>query len=210
MQDRPNRDYELEFDDGGGTGLLSTMIRNAAVLVGLCLVLAWALGGTGGMNLGTSVASRPDPGLEQDRRHILEEEEEDGDYQARTAHYGGEEVIVPAGPLGHFLVDADVNGVQVRFLVDTGATSVTLTEADAERIGIPVRALDYTARFETANGQILAAPVTLRDMQIGGAGISNVTATVTQAPLNVSLLGMSFLNRLSGYEVSREGLVLRF
>ena len=210
MQDRRDRDYELEFDDGGGTGLLSTMIRNAAVLLGLCLVLAWALGGNEGMDLGISVASRPDPSLEDDRRHIIEAEEEDGDYQARSAQYGGGEVIVPPGPLGHFLVDADVNGVQVRFLVDTGASSVTLTAADAERIGLPVRALDYSARYETANGQILAAPVTLRDMQIGGEEIANVRASVTQAPLNVSLLGMSFLNRLAGYEVSREGLVLRF
>ena len=209
MQDPRDRDYELEFDDGEGTGLLSSMIRNAAVLVGLCLVLAWALGGTGGISLGTSVASRPDPGQDSDRRHIIAEEEEDGEYQARAARYG-DEVVVPAGPLGHFLIDADVNGVQVRFLVDTGASSVTLTEADAERIGIPVRALDYSARFETANGQILAAPVTLRDMEIGGAAFVDVNATVTQAPLNVSLLGMSFLNRLSGYEVNREGLILKF
>lgn len=210
MQDHRDRDdYELEFDDSEGFGLLSSTVRNAVVILGLCLAVAWALGGTDSTNTGPSVASRPDPSLERQRR-LLIEEEEDGQSRAQTVYYAGEEVIVPPGPLGHFLVEVDVNGIQVRFLVDTGASTVTLTEQDAARIGIPIRALDYSARYETANGEIRAAPVTLRDMQIGGLQIADVEATVTQAPLNISLLGMSFLERLAGYEVSQEGLVLRF
>ena len=74
----------------------------------------------------------------------------------------------------------------------------------------PVRALDYSARYQTANGEVMAAPVTLRDMRIGGSGIEDIPATVTRAPLNISLLGMSFLRRLAGYEVRSDGLVLRF
>ena len=142
-------------------------------------------------------------------RIISEDEVDEDDDGAQAAYSLGDAVTILPGPRGHFLVDVGVNGTPVRFLVDTGASTVTLTERDAQRVGLPVYALDYSARFETANGPIVAAPVTLRDMSVGGIELLDVDATVTQAPLNISLLGMSFLKRLSGYEVRADGLILR-
>src|SRR5690606_31402517 len=60
---------------------------------------------------------------------------------------------------GHFWVDAEVNGEPVRFLVDTGASHVILSMADAEQVGFDLREDDYTSRYETANGTMSAAPV---------------------------------------------------
>ncbi len=208
MNDQGNRDpYDPPYDDESGSGLLGTTIRNAALMLGLCLVIVWVMTGTESTDSGPSVAARPGQGAVGAPGVVSEDAEPEPTQNLASSGY---EVIVPPGPGGHFLVDVDVSGVSLRFLVDTGASSVTLTEADARRIGLPVRALDYSARFQTANGEIKAAPVTLRDMRIGGLGIEDVEATVTQAPLNISLLGMSYLRRLAGYEVRADGLVLRF
>jgi len=110
---------------------------------------------------------------------------------------------------GHFVVEATVDGVDVRFLVDTGASDVVLSPADAERLGFDLKKLDYTRRFETANGMVVGAPVRLGRVAIGPVAVADVRATVNGAPMQNSLLGMSFLGRLSGYQVSRDTLVLR-
>ncbi|MBI2978338.1 MAG: TIGR02281 family clan AA aspartic protease [Rhodospirillales bacterium] len=110
---------------------------------------------------------------------------------------------------GHFVVEATVDGVNIRFLVDTGASDVVLSPADAERLGFDLKKLSYTRRFETANGIVVGAPVRLGSVAVGPIGIADVRATVNGAPMQNSLLGMSFLGRLSGYQVSRDTLVLR-
>lgn len=203
MHDPGGGDYgEGHYDDTSGSGLLGATLRNVVILVGLCLGVAWMMSGVDSLGPGPSVAGGP---ADEARGGVTAP-----DAPTQKAAYEAAELIVPAGPRGHFVVDIEVNGSPVRFLVDTGATTVTLTARDAERIGLPVRALDYSARFQTANGEIEAAPVILRDMTLGGLDIRDVEATVTQAPLNISLLGMSFLKRLSGYEVRPEGLILRF
>lgn len=209
MQEPGNGDYyEPPYDEEPGSGLLGATVRNAAVLIGVCLVVAWFLGGLDSGDPGPSVAAGPAP--ENGATSGGGSEDTALEAPAQRLAYGGAEILVPPGPGGHFLVEVDVNGVAVRFLVDTGATTVTLTEEDALRVGLPAHALEFNARFQTANGEIMAAPVTLRDMRIGGSGVEDIRATVTRAPLNISLLGMSFLKRLAGYEVRPEGLVLRF
>jgi len=110
---------------------------------------------------------------------------------------------------GHFVVEASVDGVDIRFLVDTGASDVVLSPADAQRLGFDLKRLSYTKRFETANGIVVGAPVRLGRVVIGPIAVADVRATVNGAPMQNSLLGMSFLGRLSGYQVSRETLVLR-
>lgn len=110
---------------------------------------------------------------------------------------------------GHFVVEATVDGIDIRFLVDTGASDVVLSPADAERLGFDLKKLNYTRRFETANGIVVGAPVRLGSVAIGSIVVADVRATVNGAPMQNSLLGMSFLGRLSGYQVSRDTLVLR-
>ena len=110
---------------------------------------------------------------------------------------------------GHFVVEAEVDGTRVRFLVDTGASDVVLSPADAKRLGFAPDSLSFTKRYRTANGIVLGAPVPLGRIRIGPISVSDVAASVNGAPMTRSLLGMSFLDRLSGYEVRDGTLVLR-
>ena len=112
-------------------------------------------------------------------------------------------LVYPADARGHVVLDAAVNGAPVRFLVDTGASYVTLTPADARAAGLSPRQLDFNERVSTANGEVRIATVTLRDIRLGQFSIENVPAAVLKN-LDVSLLGMSFLKRLRSYEM-RDG-----
>ena len=112
-------------------------------------------------------------------------------------------IVYTANQHGHVFLDAAVNGAPVRMLVDTGASLVTLTPEDARAAGIPPNRLAYSARASTANGIARMAPVTLREIRIDQLSIYDVPAAVLEN-LNVSLLGMSFLGRLQGYEM-RDG-----
>jgi clan AA aspartic protease (TIGR02281 family) len=120
------------------------------------------------------------------------------------------EMIIPAGAHGHFLVEAVVEGTPLAFVVDTGASDVVLTPADAKRLGFRADELRFTRRYQTANGVVAAAPVTLRELRIGQFSAFDVEASVNGAPLAVSLLGMSFLRQLRGYEVDNDRLILRW
>ena len=118
-------------------------------------------------------------------------------------------VAVTAGRDGHFNVDALVNGSRISFLVDTGASVVILTPADARRAGINTDMLRYSAPVSTANGKTFAAPVRLGEVRVGSISIPNVRALVSRrGQLGTSLLGMSFLSKLRSYKVSGNQLVL--
>ena len=122
---------------------------------------------------------------------------------------GGGAIRFPAAAGGHFIVEADVDGTPVRFLVDTGASDVVLTPADAARLGFDVDGLNYSRRYRTAAGVVFGAPVRLRRMSIGPVTLTDVRASVNRAAMRHSLLGMSFLGRLAGYEVTGDTLILR-
>jgi aspartyl protease family protein len=110
---------------------------------------------------------------------------------------------------GQFHARVQVNGESVSMLVDTGASVVVLTPADARDAGIDTTNLAYTARVSTANGVTTAAPVTLESVSIGEIGRSRVEAMVARdGALGVSLLGMSFLNRLQATEFRGDRLIL--
>ena len=115
-------------------------------------------------------------------------------------------IAVRAGPNGHFFIDAEVNGQPVRFLVDTGASDIVLSPADARRIGLDPGRLDYTRVYQTANGVVRGAPVVLRSLAVGPLRIRDMPASVNEAAMSGSLLGQSFLNRLRGYSV-RDGVL---
>ena len=112
-------------------------------------------------------------------------------------------IVYAANQRGHVILEAAVNGAPVRMLVDTGASLVTLTPQDARAVGIAPSELVYNARANTANGSARMAPVTLREIRIDQLSLYDVPAAVLEN-LNLSLLGMSFLARLQGYEM-RDG-----
>ena len=111
-------------------------------------------------------------------------------------------------PDGHFWADAHINGRTVRVLVDTGATLVALTPDDARRAGVDMYALSYTQPVGTAAGPTMGAYVRLDRISIGGATLDNVDAMVIKGGLAVSILGMSYLKRLSQMDVRGDSMRL--
>lgn len=121
----------------------------------------------------------------------------------------GGEVQFRADASGHYIVEAIVNRTPIRFLVDTGASDVVLSPRDAARIGLNSNQLDFSRRYQTANGTVMGAPVNLNSIRVGPIVIPNVEGSVNGAPLGASLLGMSFLERLTSYRVENGTLILR-
>jgi aspartyl protease family protein len=112
-------------------------------------------------------------------------------------------------PDGHYWAEATVNGQRVRLLVDTGATAVALTIPDAQRLGIEPKNLAYDAAVMTASGKARAARVQLASISVGNARVDNVDALVIEQGLDSSLLGMSYLGRLSRFEATPQAIILR-
>jgi aspartyl protease family protein len=122
----------------------------------------------------------------------------------------GRNVEIARTNSGDFAVTAQVNGAPVAMVLDTGASSVVLTREDAKAAGLPLEVLAYTTSIDTANGRARAAPVRLDRVAIGGLVEHSVEALVAQpGQLKMSLLGMSFLNRLRSWEVRGDRLLLR-
>ncbi len=122
----------------------------------------------------------------------------------------GRTVEVARTSAGDFDISAQINGARVPMVLDTGASSVVLTQDDAKAAGLPLEVLNYTVSIDTANGRTRAAPVTLDRIAIGGLEERSVEALVVQpGQLRTSLLGMSFLNRLQSWQVSGDRLMLR-
>ena len=110
---------------------------------------------------------------------------------------------------GHFRLTANVEGKSVRFLVDTGASLVALSPADARAIGFDTEKLQYGLPIQTANGSTWSAGVSLAEISVGPIRARNVKAAVSRDGLTESLLGLTFLNRLSGYEVRGDTMILK-
>ncbi|MEO0994574.1 MAG: TIGR02281 family clan AA aspartic protease [Pseudomonadota bacterium] len=125
------------------------------------------------------------------------------------AAVSGDTVRLTRAADGHFHARLEVNGAPIEFLVDTGATEMVLTLADAEAAGFDPQRLAFTQRAMTANGAVAGAPVRLERVEFAGITERNVPAVVNGGALHVSLLGMRYLDRFSGFEISGDTLTLR-
>ncbi|GAK32832.1 putative protein in cobV 5'region [alpha proteobacterium Q-1] len=133
-----------------------------------------------------------------------------GNVATERGYRSGEAMVFERDPSGHFKVRAHVSGQPITFLVDTGASHVILSKRDAMALGINPPPEQFFERYYTANGVVMGAPIFLESIEIGGhLTIENVRASVTDGNLNTSLLGMSFLNRLEGFEITGERMTLR-
>jgi aspartyl protease family protein len=118
---------------------------------------------------------------------------------------GGREIVLPAGPGGHFLAQGAINGRAVQFMVDTGATSIALSQRDADRIGLDYKS-GQRAMSNTANGPVPVHLLTLSSVRVGDVTVSNVPAVVVPAAMPYVLLGNSFLGR---FNMRRDNDVMR-
>lgn len=195
--------------------MLNSIIRNVTLLIIFALIATTAL----------EQLQLPKPGTDPPSEAAVRQgtiAEVTGTDQGRQAdrgaerdshqrdYYGGQTLALDAGPGGHFFVEAAINYDRIRFLVDTGASMVALTRADAERLGFDLYNLDYRYHANTANGVARVARVVLDEIVVGDIVVENVPAAVVDGDLEISLLGMSFLNRLSGFEVRDDQLILRW
>jgi len=122
---------------------------------------------------------------------------------------GGPRAAIRKASDGHYWATGQVNGADIRFLVDTGATAVALTPADARRLGFSPHDLSYGYRVVTAAGKVRAATVRLASVSVGGARLENVDALVIEKGLDTSLLGMTYLGRLASFQATPQALVLQ-
>ncbi len=109
---------------------------------------------------------------------------------------GGNRIVLPVSSGGHFMTQGAINGRTVSFMLDTGATSVAMSAADAKRIG-----LDYSkgqpVRVGTANGVALGYRVRLNSVRVGDVEVYDIDAVVSEQSMPFILLGNSFINRFS-------------
>jgi aspartyl protease family protein len=127
----------------------------------------------------------------------------------RLAGEAKDAVVIERGLDGHFAIRASVEDVPLTMLVDTGASFVTLTPSDARKIGIDTDTLSFSVPIRTANGEIRAAPITIKTLAVGSITRHEVSALVSPGDaLDQSLLGLTFLNTLDGYAISGDRLVL--
>ena len=125
------------------------------------------------------------------------------------AQTGARRVSLRSDRSGHFRTEARVDGRDLDFLVDTGATVIALTQKDAERIGIRPFLSEYTTNVNTANGPAKAARARINRIDIGGVVVRDVDALVMpDGALQQNLLGMAYLSKLKRFEYSSGNLVL--
>ena len=116
----------------------------------------------------------------------------------------GSRIVLTAGTGGHFVTRGSINGKSVQFLVDTGATSVAMSQAEAERIGLKYKS-GQMGVSSTANGEVMMYITKLDSVRINDVQVFNVDAAVLLAPMDMVLLGNSFLTR---FQMKRENNVL--
>jgi aspartyl protease family protein len=109
---------------------------------------------------------------------------------------GGRSIVLPMSPGGHFMGNGAINGRAARFMVDTGATVVSISAADADRMGLNYRN-GQRGMVNTANGPATAYRINLNSVRLGDVEVYNVDAVVMPAPMDYVLLGNSFLGRFS-------------
>ncbi len=124
---------------------------------------------------------------------------------AESAH----SLVVGRGEGDAFYVVGQVNGVPVRFMIDTGSTEIVLSPADAGRAGLHPTEAAFSRPTETANGIGYGAAATIDSLAVGPIRLTDVPVSINKAPMTTSLLGMPFLKRLDSFEVRGDQLFLR-
>ena len=123
------------------------------------------------------------------------------------ARWGGE-TRLRRDASGHFLTRANINGRPVEVVVDTGATTVALTVADAQRAGIAVDPSRFEVVGTGASGAVRGHEISLSSVSVDGKEVNSIRGVVLEG-LEVSLLGQSYLSRISGVEMRGEEMILR-
>ena len=121
---------------------------------------------------------------------------------------GGPWTTLERGANGHFFADAQVNGMTVHFLIDTGASGVALTADDARRVGLQFSPMEFTAVGSGASGEVRGKLVSLDRVSLGGRTVEQVDGVILEGG-NMSLLGQSFLSQMGTIEISGDRMTIK-
>jgi aspartyl protease family protein len=120
----------------------------------------------------------------------------------------GNRIVLNAGTGGHFMTAGQINGRAVQFMVDTGATSIAMSAADADRTGINYKD-GQPVRMSTANGVTQGYRVKLNSVRVGDVEVYDVDAVVSPQPMPFMLLGNSFLTRFQMLRENEQMILVR-
>ena len=118
-------------------------------------------------------------------------------------------IALPRASDGHYYVTANVNGPEIEFLVDTGASDIVLSRLDAARIGFDLDRLAFLGSARTANGVVPIAYGRLKTIRLGNHLDQAVSVSINGGEMDKSLLGMSYLGRFGRIEMTQDQLILR-
>ena len=118
-------------------------------------------------------------------------------------------IALPRAPDGYYYVTAEVNGAAIDFLVDTGASDIVLSRADAARIGFDLEKLAFLGSARTANGVVPIAYSRLKAIQLGPYLDQGLSVAINGGEMEKSLLGMSYLGLFGRIEIAQDQLILR-
>lgn len=125
-----------------------------------------------------------------------------------SVQVSGDQIVLKRAADRHFYARLNINGQDINFVVDTGATDMVLSKPDARRVGINPDELAYIGSAQTANGEVRTARIKLSRIELGPYADTNVTAWVNDGEMFGSLLGMSYLSRFSRLEIAGDKLIL--
>jgi aspartyl protease family protein len=168
---------------------LSTAAAQAAVWCGLMLVVVVGYGYRAELS---AVVARTSANLLPGRGQVID----------------SHTISFPIAREHQFWIEAVANVTTLRFLVDTGASGIVLTKADAMRLGFSLDKLSFDEVFNTANGRTRGAPIVLDQLRIGPIVLDHVRASVNEGELQQSLLGMQFLAQMTKIEITGDVLTL--
>lgn len=117
-------------------------------------------------------------------------------------------MIINLSDDGHFYINVKINNVPILFMIDTGASDITISLKEAKRIGINLKSINFNREYQTANGKAWGGNVMLEKLEVGGTTFNNISASVNSSEMGTSLLGMSFLRKFRKYEFYRDRLEL--
>ena len=128
--------------------------------------------------------------------------------RSSTASSIGGWTTLDRGANGHFFADAQVNGATIHFLIDTGASGVALTAADARRAGLQFSSQEFSPVGSGASGEVRGKLVSLDRVSLGGHSVDNVSGVILEGG-EMSLLGQSFLSQMGTIEISGDRMTIR-
>ena len=117
-------------------------------------------------------------------------------------------ISFPVSSDGHFYIRAFINEIPIIFLVDTGASDIVFSPSDAKKLGFEISELKFNRIYETANGTVRGSSFRIDDLKIGAIHIKDMGASINEANMRNSLLGMTFFKQLKSYEVKNDVLTL--